>query len=803
MKQIKRLLSIFMAFILLYSLGPNLVYAEEGTVETADEPVQESSISKSFAYENDFDEDERDSAAAVIDDTEYDAQEELPDNADNLYIDNDDAEGVYVNGETGDDKNSGLTDALAVKTFDRAKEILNANPDLDTIYVTGKLTVTGEEKTIFNLEGRRLARYPGYKGVLIELDKDSRADLTLTDIVIDGSCLNGTNDVQSLVKVNTDTYLTIDSGTVLKNNDVSLYNTDYAGYRAGGAVYSVGTVVMNDGVVQNCSAVNGGGIYCSRGSFTLNGGVIKDNRNYQTMTDNYGNYIIPSGGGVMVNGPAVMTMNGGTISGNEAYCGGGISVGGNWYIDPSIDSGTKEADNLIMNGGTIENNTAVSCGGGIFIQSLFTATLKAGTINKNHCQGQSEGYFGGGGIYVNGGKEGFTSGHLQLFNVVVADNTAELEGGGIAGFYTSDTEYYASDGGIIYNNSADGRKSDILVSNCNGTYAIPSGNTRKYITEYMPGGEPYCWQYTETGHFTGINYLQNNSCISIYTDKKEDDEEVQAFKSLAAVFITGNTSETCGGGIGSNGDVVIGESPVMLPGTVNISVTRIWDDNDNEDGRPKKVRIWLLRNEERVSCLEFKNSDTDGTLKFTNLPIADEEGREYDYTIEEDTDCLDGRYIGIAEKKTNAEWVVTNIPAGSIEISSTVSGTGASRTKNFVYKITLDNQEIQGRYGDITFERGAAVIMLKDGESRYAVLPADINYTVEEIDSHDYSATVNNHAGTSIQGTIVYGETQTAEFNNYRDGDPEDPEKAETRENPPPLEAAEKSTLIKKKEYII
>jgi hypothetical protein len=800
MKYIKKLSGIFMAFIIFFSFGPEYVSAYEGKGDSDEGTMYEikTSAPVSALSAAATDADAEDGEDAADGDTPYSIRREtMTDNADNLYADGN-ADGVYINGETGDDLQSGLTKEAAVKTFERAKEILDADTDLDTIYVTGKITVT--EKTTFNLEGRKLVRYPEYKGILIELEKDSGADLTLTDIVADGLSGEGYKDVQSLVKVNVGTTLTIDKGTVLQNNDVSLYSTDYAGYCSGGAVCSLGTVVMNDGVVQNCSAINGGGIYCSRGTFILNGGVIRNNKNYQSMTDRYGNYIITSGGGVMVNGSAVMTMYGGTISENEASDGGGISVGGNWYIDPSIDGGTEETYNFTMYGGIIDNNTAGECGGGIYVQSLFGAEILAGTISNNHCIGRHDGYFGGGGIYVNGGKEGFTSGCLKLSNVIISGNTAQLEGGGIAGSCTSDTQYYAVCGGAVYDNAADSGKSDILVSNSNGTYAIPTDNIKKYISEYMSCGAPCYWQYTGTGSYAGINCLQSNGSISIYMDKTDDDDEIKKVRNQAQVFITGNTSETCGGGIGSSGEVVIGDRPVMQTGTLDITVTKIWGDSaDKADERPAKVRVWLLRDGERLSCLEFKNRETDETLKFTNLEAFDENGREYSYTVEEDNEGLSGGYVGIAEKKSSSEWVVTNVPAGSIEVSSTVSGTGASRTKNFVFKVTLSDTEIQGKYGNMTFEKGASVFMLKDGESRYAVLPADVAYTVEEIDSHDYSETINRCKVSSIQGTIVCDEIQTAVFNNYKDKSAKDSDASNTKETPFLPETSERLATLRKK----
>ena len=124
----------------------------------------------------------------------------------------------------------------------------------------------------------------------------------------------------------------------------------------GGGIYSSGTLTVKDDSIISGNA--GNGVTIAAGEFTMNGGTISENNafngggvtNYGDFTMNggtiSGNSVYAWGGGVMNYGD--FTMNGGTISGNSANNGGG-----------GVDSHSLSA-NFIMNGGTILGNSASS-----------------------------------------------------------------------------------------------------------------------------------------------------------------------------------------------------------------------------------------------------------------------------------------------------------------------------------------------------------------------------------------------------------------------------------------------------------
>ena len=101
---------------------------------------------------------------------------------------------------------------------------------------------------------------------------------------------------------------------------------------------------------------------------------------------------------------------------------------------------------------------------------------------------------------------------------------------------------------------------------------------------------------------------------------------------------------------------------------------------------------------------------------------------------------------------------------GGLKVSKTVSGNAASTTKEFSFTVTLDDETINGEYGDMTFKDGKAVFKLKAGESKTANnIPADIGYKVVESDNEGYAVTAKNEEGT-IKADILTEVT----FDNYR-----------------------------------
>ena len=206
------------------------------------------------------------------------------------------------------------------------------------------------------------------------------------------------------------------SGSITVGSGASLTLTDCTGK---GRVQ--GEVLVNGGKFELYSGTITGGVqvgmkggtYQTGSSFTMYGGAITGNK-----TDS------SSSGGVFLVGttnqtdPPNFTMHGGTISNNTAGAsdggGGGVYVG--------------EKCSFTMDGGTITGNTATAGnGGGIYIHfnagrvSISNATI---TGNKASATGDTR-YGHGGGIYSQRG--------VTVKNVTITGNNSTYEGGGIYG----------------------------------------------------------------------------------------------------------------------------------------------------------------------------------------------------------------------------------------------------------------------------------------------------------------------------------------------------------------------------------
>ena len=115
----------------------------------------------------------------------------------------------------------------------------------------------------------------------------------------------------------------------------------------GGAIYNLGTVTINGGVIQNCTTTSewGRGTIYNNGTLTINNGIIQNNTAYV-------------GGAIYNFTDWTTTINGGTIQNNSAT-GDGYNIAG-------IGGGIANDGTLIINGGNIIGNTSASNGGGIY-----------------------------------------------------------------------------------------------------------------------------------------------------------------------------------------------------------------------------------------------------------------------------------------------------------------------------------------------------------------------------------------------------------------------------------------------------
>ena len=502
---------------------------------------------------------------------------------------------VYLNGAAGNDSNAGTSANTAVKTLEKAMALVKTG---GTINICGTVTVSNEQE--WDVESKvTIKRGSNFTGPLIVVADGG--SLVLSNITINGgsgtpsSSNIDTNTTYAsgsakapLIVVNSGGALTIDTGAVLEYNsnkpNVSSNNFAESGYIGlGGAIYCNGTLTMKNGLIQYCEALCGGGVYVENGTFDLNGGLIDHNYARDIISTSYrpSKYHKNAGGGVYVGDNSTMNMTGGAVSNNQSSReGGGISLG---WLDRRDGSAIYEyITTFNMTGGTITGNTATSTGGGLNITAGRQAFISAGTFTNNRANGQeyqtgdgkaSWTVYSGGAIYLDAqqtdsrGKYAGKPGYAVVNRVLIANNEARYYGGGIATCSTSASSVNSSvdlkNGTAIYNNTAsEGNEMHLsgTVSGINGT---------------VLGGGKYNWSKSGSAY---DNSLTDNS------------QAIIDAKKLATVIITGNYGYD-GGGIGCNGEIVIGGEP----NTTSIEIIKLWDDAGLIE-HPEYIEVQVLSN---------------------------------------------------------------------------------------------------------------------------------------------------------------------------------------------------------------
>ncbi len=240
----------------------------------------------------------------------------------------------------------------------------------------------------------------------------------------------------STVTVGGNAVVAVNKATEVNTGTAWTTKGDRPANQNGGGLYltaSNATVWGNALIASNGAQHDGGGIYCATGSdeLALAGAANVTNNHTLVRPDKYNenvkdNWATIGGGGICSSG--LVTIDGASINGNRsADAGGGLLM-------PQLNN--KVTATLKMNDGVVACNVAETDeGGGMY---LFTTGYKgngdpsyinAGFITNNETK-TSFGY-GGGGIFIANASP--NHGYVNVVNPLVTHNTAEGQGGGIAG----------------------------------------------------------------------------------------------------------------------------------------------------------------------------------------------------------------------------------------------------------------------------------------------------------------------------------------------------------------------------------
>ncbi len=374
--------------------------------------------------------------------------------------------------------------------------------------------------------------------------------------------------------------------------------------------------------------------------------------------------------------------------------------------------------------------------------------------------------FGGGGIYVNGYPDGYglSSGELHLINAIITDNTAAGtisggiytvgEGGGYAACPVAKTHIYLTDGAAIYGNKASNEAKDIYLLAANNL-GLHSGDPLYTVSSSMLGGAPYHWKDSNgdevpLNKLDGQLFADNNDALMLYTDEQAD----SAANSLGKVIISGNTSATNGGGIGTNGTVTIG-----VEDTTTLHVTKTWT-NDNSADRPSSIKVQLYRHTEGTDPIyigyETMSPDKDGNweLTFKNLPKADSNGNTYTYTVKEEP--VDG-YTATVTGSQAEGYTINNDTHASVSVSKVWNDSNNQygiRPNSITVNLLANGEKVDSKTVTAADDWKCTFTDLatkdKDGNK--------ITYTVSEDSISNYNSEVTGSAadGFTITNTSTY-----------------------------------------------
>ena len=358
----------------------------------------------------------------------------------------------------------------------------------------------------------------------------------------------------------------------------------------------------------------GGGVYTKGAKVTISGSAcITNNRVNDSVTGNLYNYGLLGGGGIACTHGGTLSIANGLITANYSHeAGGGVYAG--FHNQPITFS---------MTGGTIAGNESANAeGGGLRISKGTTGVIgtESGTSNKVYITNNKTmtgstngrgGDWGGGGVFVQ------TAGTLNLRAALVTKNEAGGWGGGIGACPTGQTIVTHTNGSAIYSNtdhgvnfsaggndknedSQSGYITDDFKKNGHKDFFLvrknDSTNTVAVVLGKMLGGESAGWQGTCDGNPITID--PNGGAEAKYMfglEAHPSPDAINKAQTAATTIISGNYSYTHGGGIMTNGDLIVGEVKELsvYPG-IRVDARKVLTKGDNKqslEGHSYKFKL--------------------------------------------------------------------------------------------------------------------------------------------------------------------------------------------------------------------
>ena len=493
----------------------------------------------------------------------------------------------------------------------------------------------------------------------------------------------------------------VDNGTVNIQGGVIAANRGSSG---GGIFFQNGTLNISGGAVTgnwvNSGHDNGGGIYVKSGTLNLSGEGYVTN-NYKACDCNDCRNDVNNthgGGGIALANSSVMNMTGGYVTGNySGLAGGGIYAG---FFGHNVG--------FTMSGGTIAGNCAeLGEGGGLRIAGGTNGVIQATNkvyITNNITNSNND--WGGGGIFVQ------EKGNLSIVNSLITNNSAGGFGGGVGACPTGETLIVNKDGAAIYGNEASGtnmsgggnnktydstlaQTSEVFTRNGYADYFCVrardgANGPISLVTGLMAGGGAANWtgscdeQPVSIGPsgYAAAKYLFG---LDAHPDGTAKSQAVNAAK----VIITGNHSNIHGGGIMTNGGLILGD-----PGGKVVTATPELDIT----GTKALLKDGVKQNE----GLNFQFKLTDNEGKEVGTATSDAATGQFSISPDVQYSQTGTHTYTLSEVKGDRAGVTydTNVHTIQVIVSEkTVSLLGVDFKSYYVSSVTLDGSESGGSSG--------------------------------------------------------------------------------------------------------
>ena len=538
-----------------------------------------------------------------------------------------------------------------------------------------------------DIQGGALRNSSGKRIVLVE-----SGTLTMSDGYIVGGGSQG----------NPGGGIYVTNGTVNIQGGVVAANRGSSG---GGIFFQNGTLNISGGAVtgnwvNDGNRDNGGGIYVNSGTLKLSGGYVTNNSKIcdcKECQDDLGN--THGGGGIALANHTIMDMSGGYVTGNYSSLAGGGIYAGFYEGEGGVD--------FTMTGGIIASNCAkYGEGGGLRIGGGTKGVIQTtGKVYITNNSTLTDDDWGGGGIFVQ------ENGLLTIADALITNNRADGFGGGVGACPTGKTLIVNKDGAAIYKNTAvgknmseggHGKNFDDTIANQSETFK--SNGYKDYfcvrqkenanepislVTGLMAGGGAANWKGSCDEQPVTIGKSGYAAAKYLFgLDARPDDTAKSRAVKAAKVIITGNYSYVHGGGIMTNGGLILGD-PVgqVVTATPELDIigtkALLKDGVAQDSGRDFQFQL----KDSNDTVVGTARADA-ATGVFTIEDIAFHHTGTYTYKLSEVNDLRPG--IDYDETKHT---IVVKVDKKEVKLLD------VTFTSYYVASVTLDGSESGGSSG--------------------------------------------------------------------------------------------------------